>query len=297
METSDLVGLLYFTDDDVFYQKEKVSSSFLRFSFYDSMDPQTQSLLCTSTVFMDMHGMFKKYIDNSRKYINNYGVVNTNGTVRNKISVQTEWLGSTKDNKNPNSRFQESQGVIIDESHRVGSRFVINSKHSESMLSSEGFYLYIFKEYSENLHPKPIYMKVEFNHAGVGRTIPFTIPMKWEANAESKVNEQKVVSRLTLENDVEKIKEGYKLAQVYAQSYIPLYAVYDYKNKEYAYVFDDRYVSTEKTDDGVTYVSLNLFELKLKDESEEAPIGSMIRKTQERYVVDVNEQFKTEDDA
>ena len=118
-----------------------------------------------------------------------------------------------------------------------------------------------------------------------------------EKQTMEKVNEQKVVSRLTLENDVEKIKEGYKLAQVYAQSYIPLYAVYDYKNKEYAYVFDDRYVSTEKTDDGVTYVSLNLFELKLKDESEDAPIGSMIRKTQERYVVDVNEQFKTEDDA
>ena len=41
-----------------------------------------------------------------------------------------------------------------------------------------------------------------------------------------------------------------------------MYAVYDFKNKEYAYVFDKRYVTVE---DGIA--SLNLFELKIKDES------------------------------
>ena len=41
-----------------------------------------------------------------------------------------------------------------------------------------------------------------------------------------------------------------------------MYAKKKKKNKEYAYVFDKRYVTVE---DGIA--SLNLFELKLKDES------------------------------
>ena len=42
MEASDLVGLLDFTNNDVYYQKSKLAKSFLRLSYYDSTDPQTQ---------------------------------------------------------------------------------------------------------------------------------------------------------------------------------------------------------------------------------------------------------------
>ena len=67
MEASDLVGLLDFTNNDVYYQKSKLAKSFLRLSYYDSTDPQTQTLLATSTVFVDEHALFKKYIDNRRR--------------------------------------------------------------------------------------------------------------------------------------------------------------------------------------------------------------------------------------
>ena len=62
---------------------------------------------------------------------------------------------------------------------------------------------------------------------------------------------------------LEELKKGYPLSFVYAQTYIPLYAVYDFKNKEYVYVFDTRYVDLDKDN---STVRLNLFELKVMNE-------------------------------
>ena len=251
-ETSDIMGLLYFTNDDVFYQKQKIVKSFVRLTFYDTPDPNKQSLLCNSCVFFDYHSMFKTYVDNSQKNINKFRVVeeNNNKITVNKISVKTEVID--KGTGEP----------VIKEDNRISSRLTIKNKY-ETTTSSEGFYLYIFREYSENLRPKPIYMKVEFNHAGIGRTIPFTIPMKW-ANPDSNniENPERALMLSATTTDLLEMKEGTPLSRVRTQLYIPLYAVYDFKNKEYAYVFDERYVTIK---DGI--VNLNLFELKVKDES------------------------------
>lgn len=256
-ETSDIMGLLYFTNDDIFYQKQKVGKSFVRLTFYDTPDPNTQSLLCNSCVFFDYHSMFKTYMDNSQKGINKFCIAEEVDTEKNnirvkKISVKTEVVG--KKTNNP----------TIDEAHRISSRLTVKNKY-ETTTSSEGFYLYIFREYSENLRPKPIYMKVEFNHAGIGRTIPFTIPMKWTNPDGDNIENPERPLMLSATTDVEEMKEGIPLSRVRTQLYIPLYAVYDFKNKEYAYVFDERYVDVK---DGV--VNLNLFELKVKDESKPA---------------------------
>ena len=250
-ETSDIMGLLYFTNDDIFYQKQKVGKSFVRLTFYDTPDQNTQSLLCNSCVFFDYHSMFKTYMDNSQKGINEFCIAGeTSSSTRPiKISVKTEVID--KKTNNP----------TIDEAHRISSRLTVKNKY-ETTTSSEGFYLYIFREYSENLRPKPIYMKVEFNHAGIGRTIPFTIPMKWTNPDGDNIENPERPLMLSATTDVEEMKEGIPLSRVRTQLYIPLYAVYDFKNKEYAYVFDERYVDVE---DGV--VNLNLFELKVKDES------------------------------
>ena len=106
-------------------------------------------------------------------------------------------------------------------------------------------------------------MKVEFNHAGVGRTIPFIIPMRWSGSTENE-NEMLPVSALTLDGeDLTYLKKGYPLSYVYAQTYIPLYAVYNFKHKKCAYVFDDRYVKREDNK-----IILNMFELKIKDEND-----------------------------
>jgi hypothetical protein len=58
------------------------------------------------------------------------------------------------------------------------------------------------------------------------------------------------------------MKEGIPLSYLYGQLYIPIYAMYDFKNKEYAYIFDDSYVKITK--DGTA--KINLFEVKVKND-------------------------------
>jgi hypothetical protein len=325
----DLLGLLYFSNIDVFYQKSSLEKSFIRLSYYDGTNQQTQSLLHTSTVFTDEHLLFKKYIDNSKKNIYDYMIaketyieehdlvvndeeglfdVHLSGdtaldsgstnfaqneekfeihpSMANKISTLTEFIGTHNTTKFKNTMqgtcTDESLGNLCykftdakpeEESKRISSRFIIKNKY-KTETSSEGFYIYIFKEQAENLRPKPIYMKVEYNHAKIGKTIPFNIPMKWEKSGKEISDSPYVypTERITLSNeentsnpgaisDLELLKDGIPLSYVYGQSYVPLYAMYDFKNKEYSYIFDDRYVDVD--DNGIA--TLNVFELKIKN--------------------------------
>ena len=275
METSDLVGLLYFNNSDIFYQKSNIAKSFIRLSIYDSTDPQTQSLLATSTIFMNEHDLYKKFIDNSKKNVNKYYMIAENLVdckEVNKINVMGERETKKSDIK------VENTYLDLDNNKRLSSRISVVNKY-ETDSSSEGFYLYIFREYSKKLRPKPIYMKVEFNHAGIGKTIPFIVPMDWTTGSTTNPT-----SALTFDSDdLTKLKEGIPLERVYAQSYIPLYAVYDFKNKEYAYVFDNRYVSMNN---GI--VNLNLFEMKIMEDTSSGNTSTSI--------IDINEQFRTDED-
>jgi hypothetical protein len=133
-------------------------------------------------------------------------------------------------------------------------------------------------------------MKIDFNHAKIGKTIPFNIPMKWEESAHEVSGSPYVypTERITLSDDkantgdtsdLELLKEGIPLSYVYGQGYIPLYAMYDFKNKEYSYIFDERYVG--EITDGI--VKLNIFELKVKNNEN----GEAVEKT---AVIDINEK-------
>lgn len=311
MEASDLMGYLYFTNDDIFYQRDKVGKSFVRLSYYDSTDPQTQSLLATSCVFVDEHKLFKKFIDNSRKNemlfgstsSPEYGDNKERIYTLNKISVDSEYLANLSGGTIPKYDNYQNDCVnahIENEKHRLSSRLSVNNKY-ETETSSEGFYLYIFREYAENLHPKPIYMKIEYNHAGIGKMIPFLIPMKWGSGEGSALtNKMYPKEAYTFEkmddDELAEFKKGIPLSYVYAQTYIPLYAVYDFVNKEYAYVFDSRYVQVN--DDST--INLNLFELKVKDESKatvtEQDQKDVTQGRQKRAVINVNtEQFDKKD--
>jgi hypothetical protein len=254
---------------------------------------------------MDKHSLFKKYIDNSRKNINKFILVEDGDEITelNAISVFSEYYGASTSKTFEFSSKTEMKKKWVKEmtknmvekmaedTNRLSSRLTIKNKY-ETDTSSEGFYIYMFKEYSEKLHPKPIYMKVEFNHAGVGKTIPFSIPMKWE---EKTSGETHPTTALTLTD--EELKKGYPLSYVYAQSYIPLYAVYDFKNKEYAYVFDDRYFIDHSKNtiynDGV--INLNLFELKIQNENDnnkdtptDDELKSIAKKQQIKAAIDIN---------
>jgi hypothetical protein len=143
---------LGFTDDDIYNQKMKVKQSFLRLSFYDSPNPLEQNLLFYSTIFMDSGELFGKFI--KRK----------------------AWLRETEASYN-----EEDEPVVwsfekmTDEVPAVTSQFNVNDEYDMTK-SGEGFNLYLFKQDApiEN-EEKPIYMKVEFNHAGYGRTVPFIL--------------------------------------------------------------------------------------------------------------------------
>ena len=326
-QTSDLMGLLYFTNDDIYYQRSKVAKSFARISYYDSTDPQTQSLLATSCIFVDEHKLFKKFIDNSRKNLYEYGIVTepkykttddgfiehnaisnpkkediTTLSKINKISVSTEFLGTRKENIMtyntidgiPYKEKKDSEKTIIDENHRISSRLEIDNRYVTDT-SSEGFYAYIFREYAEKLHPKPIYMKIEFNHAGLGKMIPFLIPMHWSGNttdsgeiAYNKMYPHHAL-KLSNEDDFRELLSGTPISYTYAQTYIPLYAVYDFDEKQYGFVFDDRYA---EQDSGGT-LNLNLFEMKIADEKKEPTekeLNDIKFNMQERAIININEK-------
>lgn len=163
VNSSNLMGFLDFTDDDVYNQKNRVKQSFLRLSFYDSNNPLEQNLMYYSTIFLDSGDLFGKFI--KRK----------------------AWLEETID------WYDESTYPVIwssasteDPVSAVTSQIIVNDEY-DTTRSGEGFNLYLFKqdapieEDAENPEKDIYYMKVEFNHAGNGRTIPLIF---WPKNGE-----------------------------------------------------------------------------------------------------------------
>ena len=80
-------------------------------------------------------------------------------------------------------------GDDIDELERLrmSSQIVVTDKNS-SKRSSEGFYFYTYKTNDNGVYPSDIYMRVEFNHAGYGRVIPFMMPYIRKSEEKLKEN-------------------------------------------------------------------------------------------------------------
>jgi hypothetical protein len=102
-------------------------------------------------------------------------------------------------------------------------------------------------------------MKVEFNHAGEGRTINFTMPFKYEDN------DIKLMDLSPNSDDLTTFKEGYSLNELYEHLFIPIKIVYDDVNKRYSYYLP-RGLAPENYDND-KIMKFNLYELKIKDES------------------------------
>ena len=97
-------------------------------------------------------------------------------------------------------------GDNIDELERLrmSSQIVVTDKNS-SKRSSEGFYFYTYKSNDNGVYPSDIYMRVEFNHAGYGRVIPFMMP--YIRKSEEKLKENSPgYERYTETNRDDKIK-------------------------------------------------------------------------------------------
>lgn len=252
--SSDLMGYLYFTNNDVFYRKNKIAKSFLRISFYDSPFPQKQTLMSTSTIFFDEGKLYMKYIAHQKDEKQNYAEI-TSDLEHPKVNpFKTNSMGVYREPIDSNDKF------TFDADYRLDSRLTIQNKY-KSDKSSEGFYAYIFREYSTELHPQNIYMKVEFNHAGIGKTIPMVLPMKWKNGKPTGL------LKLSSDEDLKAIKEGIPLGKLNQEMYIPFECKYDRLNRKYVYYPKAGTFDTDWTPINGGTLEFNLFELKIKDES------------------------------
>lgn len=257
---SDLLSYLKFTNDDVHYQKNKLKKSFLRLSYYDSMNPGNQNLLGYSTIFFDTGDMFAKYI----RY-------NEEG---NYISV-----GADKNNfgkYKPSDNFKvgvrvDREHVDNDDEYRLGTQFIVRSKNT-SKASSEGFYIYIWKDNNSPL-PQDLYVKVEFNHAGYGRTVPFMMPY-WDKRKWNNKNERiKTFNEILADWNDRKTDSGtwrngtdghYGIRQYTKFSYIHLKYQYDKENDKHIYYLDPDTYANSVTNQEKDEIVINLYEAKVE---------------------------------
>lgn len=250
---SDLLYYLNFSDNDVFYKKKKISQSFLRLSFYDSMDSNTQSLLWTSTIFLDENKIYSNYIKNVNNFVTDDSSTRENGFVSFASPVydipdKSEWLY----NINVGSEYVSTGGIVFDESKRLSSVLSVDNKNGTDK-SSEGFYIYIFKNLSSSYHPQNIYMKADFNHAGTGKIIPMVSLKKINA-ADVETNMQAETA-----SDIYHYIDGFPISDFMNYRYIPLSIVYDDTFKKYCYYFKNQNVDNVSDE-----IDINLFEPKFK---------------------------------
>ena len=221
----DLLTYLNFNDEDVFYRKKKLSKSFLRLSFYNSINPLNQMLLFYSTVFFDSGNAYKKYMNR----------------IEEKIS------GSTSD-----TIYSLVENICnnYDDENNITASFVINDRFNNSA-SSEGFYLYLFPDGLNENSGKTIYMKVEFNHAGYGRTLPFILPTS-TGDTILNFSDSNFPEHL--------INDNGDLSEYYRQLYIPITVKYDSVLKDYVYHFENTNLNSPNNNGEL---EINLYEPKI----------------------------------
>lgn len=263
-EQSDLLSYLNFKDEDVKYRKNKLKKSFLRLSFYDSTNPANQNLLAYSTIFVDSGDLYGRYLKYGGFFSSNNSSENgnymsltysTNGDITGKtgltgIRVNREYNGN---DENADER-------------RLSSQFVVKGRDTSDS-SSEGFYLYLWKDNDSGVVPSNIYMKVEFNHAGYGRTIPFMMPY-WDRKVTEKSGIKTFQDILDDWNGDNKRKykterdTRYTVQDYIKYSYIKLKYRYDRERERHIYYLDDTvYGESAYFEDNT--ITFNLYEAKI----------------------------------
>lgn len=220
---SDLLSDLNFVDTDAEYQKMKIKKSFIRLSFYNSDDPLTQSLLYYSTIFLDSGSIYGKFMKRRTELIK-------------ELTENEEELWDSDENPK-----YVLESCSAETKYRIDSQFNVSNEYNVNRCS-EGFNLYLFADDAPagNNEEKTIYMKVEFNHAGYGRTIPMIV---WPIEGGE-------AGKLTIEN--------YRKAL-----YIPVKI--SHINNRYYYKFDVSDNPCYKESDDKMVIKFNLFEPKLID--------------------------------
>jgi hypothetical protein len=270
---SDLLTYLGFSNNDIKYQKNKLKKSFLRLSFYDSMNPMNQNLLAYSTIYLDSGLLFTKYIKNYESSDYRYSLLqyDESGKLISLNDNTKLLLKGIRCEREPYAHVNEKDALVDSDSVedlRLSSQFVVKDQFNSNG-SSEGFYLYIWKDNDNGVIPSNIYMKVEFNHAGYGRTIPMMMPYTYGSELKDDngtVNEDKKKIKTFQEIIADWNENGYGIKKYLKYSYVHFKYQYDSTNKEHIYYLDnDTYGNSVNFTDNK--IVLNLYEAKISSYS------------------------------
>lgn len=254
---SDLLKYVGFTNSDVKFQKSKLKKSFLRLSFYDSTNPANQNLLAYSTIFLDGGNLFAKYMNN----VENEPYVISGGSFDDKFTGVRVDREPSKD-RNSSMIADKTDDEI--EENRLSTQFVVKDSLF-STASSEGFNLYLWADNDNGNIPTDIYMKVEFNHAGYGRTIPFMMPY-YDINKDGRYGVK------TFEQIMDDWRSGneYGMKKYSKYSYIHFKYRYDKEKEKRVYYLDPEtygdfayYNQESNADTSPNELEINLYEAKV----------------------------------
>ena len=142
------------------------------------------------------------------------------------------------------------------ESFRLSSQISVSDKYS-SIISSEGFYVYLWADNNTNI-PETLYMSVEFNHAGYGRTIPMMMPYFIDGVDDLTNKTSLIKTNADIIEDWQGDGYGIKKYQLY--SYIKLKYLYNEENR-YVYYLDTDTYGTYYDDTDV--LNINLYEARI----------------------------------
>lgn len=218
----DLLGDVGFIDNDVFNRNKRLAKTFIRLLFFDTKDRGNQTLLYYSTIFINTSEVYSKYMNNviGDKPLNS----NVDSYVFNYID-------------DPNNQFN------------LTCNFECSNKIYSG--SSEGFYLYMFPMFvdKEESLEKEIYMRVEFNNAKYGKTIPLVVGKK-----EGDIYVPRYNYIIERRNGT---KSGYStdLVSLYDDMYIPVTLYKDTRTGKYCWKF---------TNETTTSPVFNMFEPKIR---------------------------------
>ncbi len=216
----DCLGFLGFTDEDIFYQKDNLKKSFLRLSVYDSPYRQTQKLLYYSTLFFDTNVLYKKYVD---YYLAKRGVKSNN-----------------------------NQYVYTSNSGLKASFSCTNKFNQDA--SSDGFYLYLFDKVVNGNNFTTLYLKVEFNNAKMGKTVP----LLWPGESGKKLKDPPVHYMTESSTTGAKVN----LKGLLNDLYIPIGVKYNFQTNEFVwFIIAKYYTNISKKRDG--NIRLKLFEPRI----------------------------------
>jgi hypothetical protein len=262
VKLSDLLGFLYFTTDDVKYQQKKLTNSFLRLTYYDSKNPNTQNMLGTSTIFFDTEKYYNVIYGNKPSYcffedVSQYDNEDSDWIVNYDYgaTVLSERYTGIFDVDTISSSFL-GNNVYFDYDYtgdRLDSKLVANNPYIVNSGSNESFNAYILKYFANKEKKQTIYLMFEFFHAGKGSRLPFIIPTD---------ENNKAISNWTQSN-LDKFKEGYALNDIYRRLYVPIEISYNNDLRRFVYNIsdDNNYAKAIVNGDKLVF---NLFELKTK---------------------------------